>query len=220
MRLRKIVLSLTIMLLVSVGCLAQDTLLTKQEVISRALNENFGIRIAANEVEIADNNQNILNSGYLPTLTGLGGADYDLNDRLTEPEDGEDVDQRGVESNRYNASINVGYTLFDGLGRLYNYKSLQEQYDLSQLEARETIENTILQIMSVYYEVARLSENINVLEETLEISQNRVTRAQYQFEYGQANNLVVLNARVDVNNDSISLIETEQRLKNTKRDLI
>jgi len=219
MRLRKIVLSLTIMLLVSVGCFAQDTLLTKQEVISRALNENFGIRIAANEVEIADNNQNILNSGYLPTLTGLGGADYDLNDRLTEPEDGEDVDQRGVESNRYNASINVGYTLFDGLGRLYNYKSLQEQYDLSQLEARETIENTILQIMSVYYEVARLSENINVLEETLEISQNRVTRAQYQFEYGQANNLVVLNARVDVNNDSISLIETEQRLKNTKRDL-
>jgi len=87
------------------------------------------------------------------------------------------------------------------------------------LEARETIENTILQIMSVYYEVARLSENINVLEETLEISKNRVTRAQYQFEYGQANNLVVLNARVDVNNDSISLIETEQLLKNTKRDL-
>ena len=219
MRLRKFILSILIALFWSVGCVAQDSLLTKQEVISRALDENFGIRIAENNVEIADNNQNILNSGYLPTLTGLAGANYDLNDRVTEPENGETVDQRGIESNRYNASINLGYTLFDGLGRLYNYKSLQEQYDLSQLEARETIENTILQIMSVYYEVARLSENINVLEETLEISKNRVTRAQYQFEYGQANNLVVLNARVDVNNDSISLIETEQLLKNTKRDL-
>ncbi|WPY99003.1 TolC family protein [Christiangramia sp. OXR-203] len=219
MRLRKFILSILIALFWSVGAVAQDSLLTKQEVISRALAENFGIRIAENNVEIADNNQNILNSGYLPTLTGLAGANYDLNDRVTEPENGETVDQRGIESNRYNASINLGYTLFDGLGRLYNYKSLQEQYDLSQLEARETIENTILQIMSVYYEVARLSENINVLEETLEISKNRVTRAQYQFEYGQANNLVVLNARVDVNNDSISLIETEQLLKNTKRDL-
>ncbi len=219
MRLRKFILSILIALFWSVGGVAQDSLLTKQEVISRALDENFGIRIAENNVEIADNNQNILNSGYLPTLTGLAGANYDLNDRVTEPENGETVDQRGIESNRYNASINLGYTLFDGLGRLYNYKSLQEQYDLSQLEARETIENTILQIMSVYYEVARLSENINVLEETLEISKNRVTRAQYQFEYGQANNLVVLNARVDVNNDSISLIETEQLLKNTKRDL-
>ncbi|WP_405200348.1 TolC family protein [Christiangramia sp. LLG6405-1] len=219
MRLRNFILSILIALFCSVSGVAQDSLLTKQEVISRALDENFGIRIAENNVEIADNNQNILNSGYLPTLTGLAGANYDLNDRVTEPENGETVDQRGIESNRYNASINLGYTLFDGLGRLYNYKSLQEQYDLSQLEARETIENTILQIMSVYYEVARLSENINVLEETLEISQNRVTRAQYQFEYGQANNLVVLNARVDVNNDSISLIETEQLLKNTKRDL-
>ena len=199
--------------------MAQETLLSKQEVISRALEENFGILLAENEVEIADNNQSIWNSGYLPTLTGLAGANYDLNDRITEPEDSETIIQNGIESNRYNASINLGYTLFDGLGRFYNYKSLKEQFDLSQLEARETVENTILQIMSVYYEIARLSENVNVLEETLNISQNRVTRAQYQFDYGQVNNLAVLNARVDVNNDSIALIETEQQLRNTKRDL-
>ena len=199
--------------------MAQETLLSKEEVISRALEENFGILLAENEVEIADNNQSIWNSGYLPTLTGLAGANYDLNDRITEPEDSETIIQNGIESNRYNASINLGYTLFDGLGRFYNYKSLKEQFDLSQLEARETVENTILQIMSVYYEIARLSENVNVLEETLNISQNRVTRAQYQFDYGQVNNLAVLNARVDVNNDSIALIETEQQLRNTKRDL-
>lgn len=198
---------------------SQQEVLTKDEVIARALEENFGIRLARNDVEIAENNQTILNSGYLPSLSALAGANYDLNDRITEPEGGEIVDQQNIESNRYNASINLDYTLFDGLGRFYNYKSLKEQYNLSQLEARETIENAILQIMSVYYEVARLSENIEVLEEILEISQNRVTRAQYQFEYGQANNLVVLNARVDVNNDSITLIETEQQLRNTKRDL-
>ena len=212
-------LFLILILLFSCAVWSQEPVLTKEEVIARALEENFGIRLANNDVEIADNNQSIWNSGYLPTVTGLAGANYDLNDRITEPEDGETVNQEGIESNRYNASINLGYTLFDGLGRYYNYKSLKEQYDLSQLQARETIENSILQIMSVYYEIARLSENINVLEETLEISKNRVTRAQYQFEYGQANNLVVLNARVDVNNDSIVLLETEQQLKNTKRDL-
>lgn len=197
----------------------QPPVLTKEEVISRALEENFGIRIARNDVEIADNNQSILNSGYLPRVTGRAGANYDINDRLTERENEEDLEQFNLEGNAYNASINLGYTLFDGLGRLYNYRSLKEQYNLSQLEARETIENSILQIMSVYYEIARLTENIDVLEETLEISQNRVVRAQYQFDYGQANNLVVLNARVDVNNDSITLLETEQQLRNTKRDL-
>ncbi len=210
-------------LILSVFCFSstwsQETILTKEEVIARALEENFGIRLANNQVKIAENNQSILNSGYLPNLSGIAGANYDLNDRVTEPEEGETVIQNGIENNAYNASINLDYTLFDGLGRYYNYQSLKEQYDLSQLDARETVENTVLQIMSVYYEIARLTENVGVLEETLEISQNRVTRANYQFEYGQANNLVVLNARVDVNNDSIALIETEQQLRNTKRDL-
>ena len=219
MRLRQLIVYFSILVFTGTQVMAQETLLSKEEVISRALEENFGILLAENEVEIADNNQSIWNSGYLPTLTGLAGANYDLNDRITEPEDSETIIQNGIESNRYNASINLGYTLFDGLGRFYNYKSLKEQFDLSQLEARETVENTILQIMSVYYEIARLSENVNVLEETLNISQNRVTRAQYQFDYGQVNNLAVLNARVDVNNDSIALIETEQQLRNTKRDL-
>ena len=214
----KIIFYFFVVLFSSAG-FAQKTL-SKEEVISQMLERNFDIKLAENQVEIAENNQSIWNSGYLPTLTALAGADYELNNRLTEPNEGETVDQRGIESNRYNASINMGYTLFDGLGRFYNYKSLKEQYDLSQLEARQTIENSILQIMSVYYEIARLTENLNLLSETLEISQNRVTRAQYQFEYGQVNNLAVLNARVDVNSDSVALLETEQQLKNTKRDLI
>ncbi len=210
---------LVLILIISINARSQEELLTKDEVINKALEENFGIKIARNNVEIADNNQSILNSGYLPIIQGLAGGNYSINDRVTEPEGRETVVQRDIENTGFNASINLDYTLFDGLGRFYNYKSLKEQYNLSQLQARETIENSILQIMSVYYEIARLSENVNVLEETLNISQERVTRAKYQFQYGQANNLVVLNAKVDVNNDSIALIEAEQLLKNTKRDL-
>ncbi|MDT0686431.1 TolC family protein [Autumnicola psychrophila] len=197
----------------------RDSVLTKEEVITRALESNYGIKIANNQVEIAENNQSILNSGYLPSLAGVAGANYDLNNRTTEPENGDILEQRGIESNRYNAAVNLNYTLFDGLGRYYNYKSLKEQYNLSQLEARETIENTMLQLLSIYYEVARLTENIQVLEETLQISKERKIRAQYQFDYGQSNNLAVLNARVDVNNDSVILIDTRQQLANSKRDL-
>ncbi|MFD2517827.1 TolC family protein [Salinimicrobium flavum] len=198
---------------------AQQTVLTREEAIARALESNYGIRISTNEVEIAENNKSIRNSGYLPSLSARAGTSYDLNDRLTEPDGEESVEQKGIENMFYNGSLDLNYLLFDGLGRLYNYRSLKEQYNLSQLEARETIENTILQLFSVYFEIARLSENIDVLEETLEISQERVTRAGYMFEYGQTNNLAVLNARVDVNNDSINLLEARQRLFNTKRDL-
>jgi outer membrane protein TolC len=78
---------------------------------------------------------------------------------------------------------------------------------------------TILQLFSVYYSVAQLSENTLALEETIKISQDRLERAGFQFDYGQSTKLDVLNARVDINNDSINFINTSQQLKNTKRDL-
>ena len=71
----------------------------------------------------------------------------------------------------------------------------------------------------MYYNVARQSENLKSLEETLNISKDRLTRSGYQFEYGQNTKLDVLNAEVDINNDSINIINARQNLINSKRDL-
>lgn len=206
---------------------AQEEFLSKEDAVARALENNFGIEIAKNQIEIAENNKSVLNSGYLPTLTGTAGANYNSNDTNTEfpgqlDEDGNqrpDISLENAESQRYNAALSVNYTLFDGLGRFYNYKRLKEQYQLSSLQARETIENTMLQLFSVYFEIARLTENRNVQQQALEISKQRITRAEYSFEYGQNTKLDILNAQVDVINDSISLLNTVQQLANAKRDL-
>ena len=199
------------------GVQAQE--LTKQEAIRLTLENNFGIVVATNNIEIAENNKGILNSGYLPTLTGTAAATYNRDNIEAQFANGETNILEGAESDRYNASLNLNYMLFDGLGRFYNYKRLKEQYNLSELQARETIENTILQLFTVYYEIARLTENEQILEETLKISRDRVIRSSYQFDYGQGTKLNVLNAEVDVANDSINLLNLRQQLRNTKRDL-
>ena len=90
---------------------------------------------------------------------------------------------------------------------------------MSELEARQTIEQTIVQLLAVYYDVSRRSENVKSLEETLRYFKRRLTRAEYQFEYGQNTKLDVLNAEVDINNDSINIINARQNLINSKRDL-
>ncbi len=207
--------------------IAQDDFLSKEEAVVKALENNFGIKVARNQVEVAENNQSVLNSGYLPSLTGTAGANYNSNNTSTEfpgqlDENGNprpDISLNNAESQRYNAALTLNYTLFDGLGRFYNFKSLKEQYQLSELQARETIENTILQMFSVYFEIARLTENRNVQRQALEISKQRITRSEYAFEYGQNTKLDILNAQVDVTNDSINLLNTEQQLANVKRDL-
>jgi outer membrane protein TolC len=199
--------------------LQAQNVLTKEEAVSKALENNYGVQIAKNDVTVAENNASILNSGYLPTVTGNAGATYNLDNTEAEFSNGNVTVLNGAESSRYNASVNLNYTLFDGLGRRYNYKRLKEQYQLTELQARETIENTIIQMFSVYYNVAQLSDNLNTLEETLIVTKDRLVRAEYQFEYGQNTKLEVLNAEVDINNDSINIINTKQQLKNAKRDL-
>ena len=54
---------------------AQDKL-TKEQALDFALENNFGIQVSRNNTEITKNNSNILNSGYLPTVSISGGANY------------------------------------------------------------------------------------------------------------------------------------------------
>ena len=203
-------------LIIEIG--AQDVL-SSQKAVEIALEYNHGIKIAKNTVEIADNNANILNSEYLPRITGNAGATYNVDNTEAEFSNGNTTSLNGAESSRYNSSLNLNYTLFDGLGRQYNYKALKEGKQLSELDARETIENTILQLFTVYYNVAQISENVRSLQQTLDISKDRLKRAEYQFNYGQSTKLGVLNAQVDINNDSINIINAYNRLINSKRDL-
>ena len=213
-----------IFFIVSCVCIVSSAqnldVLTKEQAVSEVLQNNFGVILAKNNVAIAENNQGVLNSGFLPSLTGNAGASYNKENQEVTFQDGTVNTVDGAETKRYNASLNLNYTLFDGLGRWYNYKRLKEEYNLSELQARETIETTLLQLFSVYFEVARLSENEEVLKQTLQNTKDRLKRAQYAFEYGQVNKLNVLNAEVDLVTDSINLMNGHQQLLNAKRDLM
>ena len=229
---RKTLLPILVCVILCGTSLTAQEVLTKQEAIRLTLENNLGIQIAQNNVEIAENNKGVFNSGFLPTLTGSAGANYQRDDstfefpgqfsidettgeRIPRP----DADLYKAEAQRYNARLSADYVLFDGFGRWYDLKRLKEEYNLSSLQARETMENTILQLFTVYFEAARISENIEVLEQTYENTKSRLQRANYSFEFGQVNKLEVLNAEVDLVNDSINMMNERQLLENTLRDL-
>lgn len=209
---------LTLFLFVFLQAFSQE-ILTKDQAVNLALDHNYGIKIATNKVTMAKNNAGILNSKFLPTLTANAGLNHSITDAKNQLQNGTIVSTDNAESNNYNASIALRYTLFDGFGRTYNYKKLKETNQISELDARGIIENTVLNVFSKYFEVARLSQNEISLKQSLEISKERLKRVSYSFEYGQNTKLEVLNAEVDVNNDSISYLNINRQLANAKRDL-
>ena len=194
-------------------------ILEKQTAVNIALENNYDIKVSSNELEVAKNSSSIYNSGYLPSVFASGGADYQDNKAKIQFQNGDIQDDIETTRTSYNASVGVDYLLFDGFGRKYNYKRLQEQYNVSEIRVRQVIENTLLELLASYYDVARLTDNMYNLEQSLAISKSQYLREKYGYQYGQKTQLDMLNSEVNVNIDSINLLNIKRELANAKRDL-
>lgn len=194
--------------------------LTKEQALQSLLENNYSVKLSNNAIAIAENNTSVLNSGYLPRISTSAGASYSNTNQNLDFQNGTSSEIKNAELDSYNASLNLNYTLFNGFNRKYLNKQLQEQLSISELEASATIDQAIFDVFSMYYQTAEIKENLNILKETLLISKKRLERTNYQYEYGQTNKLAILNAQVDINNDSINYINTKQMLENSKRNLL
>ena len=130
---------------------AQEVL-QKNQAVTLAMENNFDIRLADLNVQVAENNSSVQNSGYLPQITGNAGATYSNTRGNATPRQGDATDFTGNQATGLNAGINLNYTIFDGFGRSNTYKQLQENFHITELQARQMVENTILNIFNSYYE--------------------------------------------------------------------
>lgn len=195
-----------------------QNLLSFEKALELTLANNYAISMAKVNEEIALNNASKANNDFLPTVSASGAYNwtyFDGENRLI-------TETRQFDANNsynYNATASVSYTLFNGFSRRYTYLQNKETAILSQLQLQLVIQNTVVELATIFHEVARLEENIDFLNTSVTISIDRLARAEYQYEYGQAKKLDVLNAKVDLNTDSINLINGLQQLENAKRDL-
>ena len=95
-------------------------------------------------MKIAKNNKSVFNSGYLPNVVGNSGASYSNDNSTATRQDGTSVNINNAESSRYNGSIGLNYTVFNGFANLRTFDKLKLSKDLSEAQLRLTIENAII----------------------------------------------------------------------------
>lgn len=196
---------------------AQKTL-TKQEAVKTALENNFGIKVSNNSVRVAQNNATRENNDYLPTLNASAGPNATFGSSKQNFSNGLEAKTQNAFSWTASASLNANYTIFDK-SRDYTVEQLKEAINLSDLQRRQTIEGVLLQLYSAYYQVAQLSQNLDLVSQSLEVSRRRLERAQNRYAYGQGVRVEVLNAQVDIQRDSVGILNIRQQLANAKRNL-
>jgi outer membrane protein TolC len=182
------------------------------------LENNFGIRISQNNVELAENLTDKKVNGYLPTVSASGVLSADYGSASQKFSTGLDASTAQAISWNGLASVQADYTIYDKT-RSLTLDQLKESIKLSNLQLQQAIQQNLLNVYQVYYQLAIAMENLEALEETIAVSSERLRRAKYQLEYGQGNSLEILNAEVDIKRDSVNLLNARLNVENSKRDL-
>lgn len=207
----------TMLLIAVASAYAQDQL-TLEDARLITLENNFGIKIAENNVKISQNLTDKKLNNYLPTLSANGGVNGSFGGSAQQFNNGSEANTNNALTLGANASLNADYTIYDKR-RSLTLEQLEQSVLLSDIQLRQTVEQSLFQVYISYYTVAQLTENIEALENTIEISESRRQRAKYELDLGRGNGLAVLNAQVDIQRDSINLINALTALDIEKRNL-
>ena len=199
----------------------QDTapLLTVEQAVKTGLENNYSIRIANNQSDIAENNVALGNAGFLPTIDAVGSRSFTKENVTQLFLDGSENNVTGATSKSWGGSLEVNYTIFDGLNTFIEYDRLKELNELGEAEARVVIEQNISTIIAQYYNIVSQQKVLEVLRSNMEVSQERIDIAETRLNVGSGSRFDLLQAKTDFNTDKAAVLEQENIVQNTKVDL-
>lgn len=190
-----------------------------EKAVLLGLERNYGLKIAANNVVMAERDIKIgVGSFFMPTLTG----------NFTNTFNKDDVKQQFANSPEPNEipgarTENENYSLVGFYGfrpeTVFTIQILGKLAEVSELQAKVLVENTVAAISSAYYRMVLELQRHRVLETTLELSQARLDIARARYELGGAGRSDFLTAQVDYNTDLSLLVNQELNIKNAKINL-
>lgn len=205
-------------MLSSIPSSGQDTL-TLPEVIQIGLEENFNIRIARNNLKIAENNHTPGNAGFLPSLGAAGAVTQETQDTRLTFASGEEQNRAGAQSTNISASANIEWVIFDGTQMFVNYQQLDELKQAGAINTELTIENKIAEISSAFYTVVLEKAQQKVFQNSLDLSGERLDIAKTKYNVGKTSKLEYLTAQVDYNADKSALMQQNEVLYSAKVEL-
>ncbi len=193
--------------------------LSLQQAIEIGLKNNYSIIIAKNDFEISKNNFSLGNTGMLPRLDLSLSQNNSVNDTKQKYSSGSEVNRTGATSSSLNANAGLGWTVFDGFRMFATYNRLKVLEEMGELNARLTIENTVSNIITGYFDVIRQKALLVVIDSSMNISNVKLNIAKTKFEIGSSSKVEYLQAQVDKNADLSSYKKQQMAIENAKVNL-
>ena len=181
--------------------------LTLHDAVATALKNNMGIQIAGNNINIADINNSYGVAGGLPVVTATGSDVEQVSSLKQEYANAaNNKTSNNAASNNLSAGVTASVLVYNG-GRVTTAK---QRLGITALQSRQQLSSRALllvyNVMLRYYDVIRQQNYAKTLQQSIEVSKQKLTVVQTQQNVGMANNADLFQAQVDLNTQVLSLI--------------
>ena len=204
---------------INASLFAQDTLLTAQEAVKNAIENNYGIIISKNEIEIGSINNNWANAGAIPLVSATATKQVGVNNLRQKLSNGTVTRKNGNSSQNLSAGIAVNWRIFDGFKMFATKKRLEELERAGEYSFRKNLNETVYNVIGSYYNIVTLNEQKKATLEQISLYKDRYTLAQRKFEIGTGAKYEVLQAQVDLNEQRSNLLSLQNSIALAKSSL-
>ena len=191
-------------------------MLKLEDAVKIALENNYDIKIAKNNLKIDETNSTAGNAGMLPTIS----ANVVNNNSILNTSQTHTTGEVRTLDNAKNFNLTYGvgldWTIFDGMRMLARREQLKVLQQQGEAELKLAIITKIGDVYSTYYDLVQQQQQIKALDTAIVISNQRLTTAQNRYTIGKSAKLEVLNAQVDLNTDVSSRLKQLELYQNSK----
>ncbi|MEL1248229.1 TolC family protein [Flavobacterium helocola] len=205
------------LLLIFLGFSAQaQELLSLEDAVKIALENNYDIKIAENNSKIDATNNNLANAGMLPSLNAnFTNNNSQLNTTQTQA-DGSERKLDNAKNMNLTYGVGLDWTIFDGLSMFARKEQLNVLEQQGKAELQAAILTRISDVYTTYFDLVQQQQVLASIDTAIVISNQRLTTAQNRFSIGKASKLEVLNAQVDLNSDLSLQLRQKELIKISK----
>lgn len=191
-------------------------MLKLEDAVKIALENNYEIKIAKNNLKIDETNSTAGNAGMLPNVNAtLTNNNSILNTSQTQA-DGTERTLDNARNLNLTYGIGLDWTIFDGMKMFARREQLKVLQKQGEAELKLAVITKISDVYATYFDLVQQQQQIKALDTAIVISNQRLTTAQNRYSIGKAAKLEVLNAQVDLNTDVSSRLKQLDLYQNAK----
>lgn len=187
--------------------------------VAEMLEKDFGILLLKNEVQLAQNNNNIGAAGYLPTVGVRADKNWSNNNTRQEFFSGQVNAAPSAKNNSTNAAIRLDWTFFDGFKMFATDKKLNALEEISTMQLTAEMEMKVYQASVLFYTLLQQEKLQDVYKQAVDLSRARYDLIETKLKLGAATAFQEIQARLDLTADSAVYLQGEKQIQQLKADM-